>query len=292
MKAAHLRRRARRRLTRCLGLMAGSAVILAYSLGPLIWIFLTSITPEQDAGSTEVWQSARAVVYLPRHPSLANYAALFDTVPFGVYFRNSAIVATATMVLALTLGSLAAYGFVRFRFRGRGPLLSIALMSYMIPSVVLLVPLMILFRRYGLINTFPGLVLAEATITAPFVLLLMINYFASLPAELEEAAQIDGCTRLGALRRVVLPLALPGLLAGGLLAFIMTWNDFLFAFLFATSDNVKTLPVIMRLFALGEPAVWGVSAAGAILTTLPIALLFLGFQRMLISGLAAGAVKG
>jgi multiple sugar transport system permease protein len=292
MKAAHLRRRARRRLARCLGLMAGSAVILAYSLGPLIWIFLTSITPEQDAGSTEVWQSARAVVYLPRHPSLANYAALFDTVPFGVYFRNSAIVATATMVLALTLGSLAAYGFVRFRFRGRGPLLSIALMSYMIPSVVLLVPLMILFRRYGLINTFPGLVLAEATITAPFVLLLMINYFASLPAELEEAAQIDGCTRLGALRRVVLPLALPGLLAGGLLAFIMTWNDFLFAFLFATSDNVKTLPVIMRLFALGEPAVWGVSAAGAILTTLPIALLFLGFQRMLISGLAAGAVKG
>jgi multiple sugar transport system permease protein len=292
MRAAHLRRRARRRLARCLGLMAGSAVILAYSLGPLIWIFLTSITPEQDAGSTEVWQSARAVVYLPRHPSLANYAALFDTVPFGVYFRNSAIVATATMVLALTLGSLAAYGFVRFRFRGRGPLLSIALMSYMIPSVVLLVPLMILFRRYGLINTFPGLVLAEATITAPFVLLLMINYFASLPAELEEAAQIDGCTRLGALRRVVLPLALPGLLAGGLLAFIMTWNDFLFAFLFATSDNVKTLPVIMRLFALGEPAVWGVSAAGAILTTLPIALLFLGFQRMLISGLAAGAVKG
>jgi multiple sugar transport system permease protein len=292
MRAAHLRRRARRRLARCLGLMAGSAVILAYSLGPLIWIFLTSITPEQDAGSTEVWQSARAVVYLPRHPSLANYAALFDTVPFGVYFRNSAIVATATMVLALTLGSLAAYGFVRFRFRGRGPLLSIALMSYMIPSVVLLVPLMILFRRYGLINTFPGLVLAEATITAPFVLLLMINYFASLPAELEEAAQIDGCTRLGALRRVVLPLALPGLLAGGLLAFIMTWNDFLFAFLFATSDNVKTLPVIMRLFALGEPAVWGVSAAGAILTTLPIALLFLGFQRMLISGLAAGAGKG
>jgi multiple sugar transport system permease protein len=113
-----------------------------------------------------------------------------------------------------------------------------------------------------------------------------------LPVELEEQAQVDGCTKLGALRRVVLPLALPGLMSGGLFAFIMTWNNFLFAFLFATSDNVKTLPVIMRLFALGEPAVWGVSAAGAILTAFPVALLFLGFQRMLISGLAAGAVKG
>jgi multiple sugar transport system permease protein len=197
---------------------------------------------------------------------------LFVAVPFANYFRNSAITAVGTMTLALTIGSLAAYGFV--------------------PSVVLLVPLMVLFRRYGLISSFPGMILAEATNTVPFVLLLMINYFASLPAELEEQAQVDGCTRLGALLRIVLPLALPGLMAGGLFAFIMTWNNFLFALLFATTDAVKTLPVIMRLFALGEPAVWGESAAGAILTTLPVALLFLGFQRMLIRGLAAGAVKG
>jgi multiple sugar transport system permease protein len=218
---------------------------------------------------------------------------LFVAVPFANYFRNSAIIAVDTMTLALTIGSLAAYGFVRFRFRFRGPLLTTMLMAYMIPSVVLLVPLMVLFRRYGLISSFPGMILAEATNTVPFVLLLlMINYFASLPAELEEQAQVDGCTRLGALLRIVLPLALPGLMAGGLFAFIMTWNNFLFALLFATTDAVKTLPVIMRLFALGEPAVWGESAAGAILTTLPVALLFLGFQRMLIRGLAAGAVKG
>jgi arabinogalactan oligomer/maltooligosaccharide transport system permease protein len=154
------------------------------------------------------------------------------------------------------------------------------------------VPLLVIFRTYGLINTYQGLILAEATHTAPFVLLLMINYFSTLPRELEEAAQVDGCSRLGALCRIVLPLSLPGLVAGGLFAFIATWNNFLFAFLFATTDRVKTLPVIMRLFALGEPAVWGVSTAGAILTTLPVALLFLLFQRMLMSGLAAGAVKG
>jgi len=103
---------------------------------------------------------------------------------------------------------------------------------------------------------------------------------------------VDGCSRLGALTRVVIPLSIPGLVAGALFAFIATWNNFLFAYLFATTDRVKTLPVMMRLFALGEPSIWGVSAAGAILATLPVALLFLLFQRMLMSGLAAGAVKG
>jgi len=274
-----------------IGVLAGAGAILAYSLAPIAWLLIASLTPEH-APSTAVWQSGRSVVYFPARPTLANYGAVFETVPFATYFRNSTIVATGSMVLALTLGGLAAYGFVRFRFRGRRALLSATLMSYMIPSVVLLVPLLVLFRRYGLINTFPGLILAEATLTAPFTLLLLINYFSALPAELEEAAQVDGCTRLGALLRIVIPLALPGLMTGGLFAFIMTWNDFLFAFLFATSDEVKTLPVIIRLFALGEPAVWGVSAAGAVLTTLPVALIFLGFQRMLISGLAAGAVKG
>ena len=281
-----------RGLARQVWIAVGTAVILTYSLAPIVWILIASITPEQQPGTAGVWSSTRAVDYFPGQPTIANYAALFESVPFAKYFRNSMIVALGTMVLALTVGSLGAYGFVRFRFRGRGPLLSVTLMAYMIPSVVLLVPLMVLFRRYGLINTYPGLILAEATNTAPFALLLMLNYFAALPPELEEAAQVDGCTRLGALIRVVLPLAVPGLMAGGLFAFIMTWNNFLFAFLFATSDDVKTLPVVMRLFALGEPAVWGVSAAGAILTTLPVALMFLGFQRMLISGLAAGAVKG
>jgi multiple sugar transport system permease protein len=278
---------------RRLGLLVGAVAILTYSLAPIIWILIASITPEHQTTTVgAMWQSSRAVEYFPHHPTLSNYGALFSAVPFATYSRNSAIIAAGTMCLALTVGSLGGYGFVRFRFRGRGPLLSTMLMAYMIPSVVLLVPLMVLFRRYGLINSFPGMILAEATITAPFVLLLMINYFASLPAELEEQAQVDGCTRLGALVRVVLPLALPGLVSAGLLAFIMTWNDFLFAYLFTTSDDVKTLPVIMRLFALGEPAVWGVSAAGAILATLPVAALFLVFQRMLISGLAAGAVKG
>lgn len=269
---------------------AGAALVLLYSLGPFLWIFIASITPEIKAN----WGllSGRRASYFPTEPTLQNYADLLNNSPFALYFRNSLIIAVGNMVLTLAVASLGAYAFVRFRFFGRSSLLVGMLVAYTIPSVVLLVPLLVIFRSYGLINTHLGMILAEATHSAPFVLLLMINYFSTLPRELDEAAQVDGCSRLGTLWRIILPLSVPGLVAGGLLAFIMTWNNFLFAFLFTTTNAVKTLPVMMRLFAMGEPAVWNVSAAGAVLTTLPVALIFLLFQRMLMSGLAAGAVKG
>ncbi len=276
---------------RKLGVLVGACMILAYSLGPVLWMAIASITPEVKPDPSKPWMSGRDVQYFPDQPTIENYLHLFANLPFAIYFRNSLIVATGTMCLALLVGSLGAYGFVRFRFKGRSPLLVGMLVAYMIPSVVLLVPLLVIFRTYGLNNTFYGLILAESTNTAPFVLLLMINYFSTLPQELEDAALVDGATRLQTLFMVVLPLSIPGLVAGGLFAFIATWNNFLFAFLFTTTDATKTLPIIMRLFALGEPAIWGVSASGAILTTLPVALLFLLFQRMMISGLAAGAVK-
>ena len=270
----------------------GAAALLLYSLGPFLWMFIASITPELKADFNRAWLSNRQVTYLPNPPTIDNYFELFEKVPFGLYFRNSTIIATGNMLLTLVVASLGAYGFVRFRFAGRSSFLVAMLVAYTIPSVVLLVPLLVIFRTYGLNNTHFGMILAECTHSAPFVLFLMINYFSTLPRELEEAAQVDGCGRLKTLWRIVIPLSLPGLVAGGLLAFIMTWNNFLFAFLLTSTTEVKTLPVIMRQFALGEPAVWGVSTAGALLSTLPIALIFLLFQRMLMSGLAAGAVKG
>lgn len=270
----------------------GSCAILVYSLGPLVWLFIASITPEATADFDRPYLSNRGVTYFPTDPSIVNYFTLFTNVPFELYFRNSAIIATGNMLLTLVVASLGAYGFVRFRFAGRSSFLVAMLVAYTIPSVVLLVPLLVIFRSYGLNNTHLGMILAEATHAAPFVLLLMINYFSTLPRELEEAAQVDGAGRIKTLWKIVIPLSLPGLVAGGLLAFIMSWNNFLFAFLLTSTTDVKTLPVIMRQFALGEPAVWGVSAAGALLSTLPVALIFLLFQRMLMSGLAAGAVKG
>jgi ABC-type glycerol-3-phosphate transport system permease component len=270
----------------------GAVLVLTWSLAPVAWLVIASISPEQAAQPGQTWSSARAVQYFPDHPGLQNYVQLFANVPFAAYIRNSAIVASCTALLALTVACLGAFGFVRFRFRFRGPLLVTVLTAYVIPSVVLLVPLMVIFRQYGLINTYAGLVLAESTNTAPFALLLMINTFAQLPRDLEEAALVDGCSRLGTLWRILLPLAVPGLVAAGAFAFIMTWNNFLYAYIFTTTDSTKTLPVIMRLFALGEPAVWGVSAAGGVLTALPVAALFLLLQRTIIGGLAAGAVKG
>ena len=284
------KRRAAR--TRAIWIGIGAGALLIYSLGPLVWLFIASITPELTADFNRAWLSNRKVSYFPSQPTTANYFQLFDNVPFGTYFRNSTIIATGNMLLTLAVASLGAYGFVRFRFAGRSSLLVAMLVAYTIPSVVLLVPLLVIFRAYGLNNTHLGMILAEATHSAPFVLLLMINYFSTLPKELEEAAQVDGCGRLRTLWKIVLPLSMPGLVAGGLLAFIMTWNNFLFAFLLTSTAEVKTLPVIMRQFALGEPAVWGVSASAALISTLPVALIFLLFQKMLMSGLAAGAVKG
>lgn len=285
-------RRSKSTLLPRIGIALAAILVVVYSAAPFIWMFIASITPETVLKEGELWSSARTVELFPSDPSFVNYRALFDNVPFALYFRNSAIIATGTMLLSLFVASLGGYAFTRFRFAGRRPLLVAMLMAYLVPSVVLLVPLLVIFRNYGLINTHLGMIFAESSIAAPFCLLLMINFYASLPRELEEAAQVDGCSRLQALFRIVLPLALPGLVAGGLIAFILAWNNFLFAFLFTSTDNVKTLPVLMRLFALGEPAVWGVSTAGAVVSTLPVTLLFLAFQRMMINGLAAGAVKG
>jgi ABC-type glycerol-3-phosphate transport system permease component len=270
----------------------GAAAILIYSLGPFIWLFIGSITPEIKGDFSKPKLFDKQIVYFPSDPTFQNYIDLFSNVPFATYLRNSTIISTGNMLLSLTVACLGAYAFVRFRFAGRNSLLVGMLVAYTIPSVVLLVPLLVIFRTYGLNNTHLGMILAESTGSAPFVLLLMINYFSTLPREIEEAAQVDGCGRFKILWRIVLPLSLPGLVAGGLLAFIMSWNNFLFAYLLTSTSEVKTLPILMRQFAQGEPNVWGVSAAGAVLSALPVAIIFIVFQRMLMNGLAAGAVKG
>lgn len=270
----------------------GAFAILLYSLGPFIWLFIASITPELKADLAHPNINNRTIQYFPSNPTIDNYFELFVQVPFAIYLRNSTIIATGNMILSLTVACLGAYSFVRFRFFGRNTALVAMLAAYTVPSVVLLVPLLVIFRTYGLNNTHLGMILAESTASAPFVLLLMINYFSTLPRELEEAAQVDGCGRMKILWRIVLPLSLPGLVAGGLLAFIMSWNNFLFAYLLTSTSEVKTLPILMRQFAQGEPNVWGISASGAILSALPVAIIFIVFQRMLMNGLAAGAVKG
>ena len=280
------RRRSSRRYVRATLLAVGSALLLLNALIPFYFVLSVSVTPEQGL-------FAREVRLIPDRLTLENYRTLLDTLKFGTFFRNSTIVAVSTTALTLALAVPASYAFARFRFKGRRPMITGMLLMYMIPPVVMIVPLLVIFRRLHLVDTFPGIILADATMTIPFATWLLLGYFASLPKELEDAALVDGCTPVGALARIVLPLAIPGIVAAGLFVFISSWNEFLFAFMLLSRNAVKTVPPLLRAFVRGESGVfWGTIMASATLTTLPVALLFLFFQRYLIRGLSAGAVKG
>jgi multiple sugar transport system permease protein len=266
------------------GLVA--ALILFFVLAPFYWIVNIAVTREEKAFT-------QGIHYLPIDVTLDNFFGVFQAVAFGRAFANSVLVSLSVTALAIVFSVLAAYGFARFNFRGRRLLIVSLLLIYMLPGILLLVPMMVIFRNLNILNTYPALILAESTHAVPFSVWLMTNYFASLPRELEEAALVDGCNRVGAMVRIALPLAVPGIVAAALFVFIAAWNNFLFAFMFTSGEDVRTLPVLLRMFVVGESGVyWGRIMAGAVLTTLPVAAAFLFFQRYLIRGLAAGAVKG
>jgi multiple sugar transport system permease protein len=260
--------------------------LLFFVLAPFLWIAVVSLTPAREL-------FGHGLRYLPPFLTLENYANVFRFVSFTRAFVNSALVAVATTVVAISLSISAGYAFARYRFWGRTLLLVALLLVYMLPGIVLLVPLLVILRAAGLLNTYAGLVLAESTHAIPFAVWLLTNYFASLPRDLEEAALIDGCSRVGAMLRVTLPLAVPGIVAAGLFVFIASWNNFLFAFMFTSGESVRTLPVLLRQFAFSEATIdTGMMMAGTVMTALPVAIAFLFFQRYLVGGLSAGAVKG
>ena len=278
--------RTRARIAARTGILAVSAMVLAYCLLPFVWMFIVSIAEGHS-------QFVRELEYFPSRPTWQNYIDVFSVMPFARYFFNSMFVAVATVLLTLSVSVTAAYAFARFQFPGRKIMILAMLLVYMLPSIVLLVPLLVIFKTLGMINTYQSLILAETTHAVPFAVWLLTGAFAALPRELEEAALVDGCTPFQALLRIVLPLSLPGIIAAGLFVFIASWNNFLFAFMFTSGEDVRTLPVVTRFFVQGEADFhWGIIMACAVLTTLPVAMLFLFFQRYLIGGLTAGSVKG
>lgn len=260
--------------------------ILFFTLAPFLWITIISITPESGLFT-------QGVQYIPRNPTVENYFKIFEVVNFGRVFGNSVLVALATTALAMSVSVAAGYSFARFDFPGRKFLTVALLLIYMLPSIVLLIPMLAIFKTLGILNTYAALILAESTHAIPFAVYLLTNFFVTVPRDLDEAALIDGCSRMSALVRVILPVAIPGVIAAALFVFIQSWNNFLFAFMFTSSENVRTLPVLLRGFVGGEAGIfWGQVMAAAVMTTLPVAIVFLMFQRYLIRGLAAGAVKG
>jgi len=258
-------------------------LILVFAIAPYLWMVLTSIKPDNAIATFPVQ-------YLPTAPTLEHYQVLLARTSFLHNLFNSLVVALGAVVLGLGVSVPAAYAFSRFRFTGRGGLLVFFLVINMVPVVLLIIPLFVLMRQLGLIDTFIGVIMGHATFAIPFSVWMMTSYFNALPAELDEAALMDGASRWQTIRHVVLPLAMPGIVTTGIYIFVNSWNEYLFAMMLS-GQNIKTVTVALQSF-IGEFTVqWGLLTAGGTLIALPVTLLFLIIQRRLVGGLTAGAVK-
>jgi len=234
------------------------------------------------------------IVYWPERFDLSNYIAVFDRQPFGQNILNSIVVAGSVVGVSLGLGMTAAYAFGRIAFRGRALLLMTILAVSMFPQVAVLSGMFELIRSFGLYNTLPGLILANLMLTLPFTIWVLTTFMRELPKEIEEAAFVDGATPWIVVRRVFLPLMAPAAVTTGLLAFIVSWNEFLFALTFTLTNERRTVPPAIALMT-GSTAYelpWGTIMAASVIVTVPIIALVLLFQRKIVAGLTAGAVKG
>ncbi|PWU09455.1 MAG: sugar ABC transporter permease [Verrucomicrobia bacterium] len=256
-----------------------------FVLFPFYWIFITSF-------KTDLQIQQFSSIFWPNPWTLDQHRALLFNTPFLTWFRNTVIVATTSTALSVTVAALAAYALARLKFLGGGLLTTLLLITYLLPGSLLFIPLYRILTDLGIINTYGALILTYPTFLMPFATWVMIGYFRSIPVEVEEAAMIDGASRLGAFRRVTLPLAAPALLSVTLFAFTNAWNEFLFAFVFITSDNLKTLPVGLQLLVFGDIYPWGQLMAASLLMAIPVVIAYIYAQRYLVEGLTAGSVKG
>lgn len=258
--------------------------LLAAMVFPLYWAIVASFTPE-----ARLFQSSSL---LPTGLVLDHYRALFLERDFWLPLRNSLIVASATTVLCLFIGGGCAYALARLRFPGKAPLLGLILAVSMFPQVAIVSPLYLLLRSLHLLDSYPGLVLPYLTFAMPLAIWLLVGFLRQLPLELEEAALVDGASRLRVMWEIVVPVALPGLAVTAALTFVYSWNEFLFALAFTLGPDRQTVPVAIALFQGRYQVPWGQILAAATVAAAPVAVLVLAFQRGIVQGLTAGAVKG
>jgi multiple sugar transport system permease protein len=262
-----------------------TALLLAVCVFPFVWMALSSIKTLGELYTVPP-------VWLPEVPTLENYRRVLFESNVPRYFLNSTVISLGATAIALCLAIFASYGFARFNFRGKAAYQAFILIGQLLPTAAIIVPLFITLRWLGLVNTYLGLILVYMILTLPLSVWMLTSYFKAIPVELEEAAIIDGASRLGVLFRITLPLSLPGVVAIVIYAFVTTWNEFIFALVLAQDARVKTLPIGIAEFTTEFNTDWGAVMAASLIMTLPIAILFFAMQRLFIGGLTAGALKG
>ena len=259
--------------------------LFAFCAFPLYWMVVSSFKASHEL-------LASPPTFWPHEWELRAYRKLFYETNFWTYFQNTIIVSAVTTLIVLVAGVIGAYSLTRYAFRGRTLVARVTLLAYMFPPIIMLVPLFLLARELGLVNSLLGLALTYISFSLPYALWILRAFFQSIPIELEHAALIDGANRAQALTYVVMPLALPGIIATSIFTFIVAWNDFLFALVLIGKDELKTLAIGINEFFHMAVVDWGLIMAAGVMVTIPALIFFVAIQRYLIAGWGAGGMKG
>jgi multiple sugar transport system permease protein len=267
-------------------------IIGVFAFFPFFWMISTSFKV-----STEAYEVPPT--WIPRQFTFENYLEHFKDVQgdlyasFPTFYKNGLIVAGCSSVLVMLLSILAAYSFSRFKFFGKNGMLIFLIFTQMFPWAVIIINMVMLFNKMKLLNTYPGLILAITALTLPFTIWMLKGFFDRLPSELEEAAMVDGCSRISILFKILLPTVMPGVVSVGVIAFLNSWNNLMFALQIAYKNNMYTLPPgFVQMYVGQYNILWTNMCAGSAMATIPVIIVFMFLQRFFIQGLTAGAVKG
>ncbi|MFZ4531619.1 MAG: carbohydrate ABC transporter permease [Alsobacter sp.] len=273
------------RLPRRAVVWAAAAIVAINGFVPAIWVLLTSLKSESEL-------MRLPITVLPAAPTLGNYVRVFVDQPILLFLWNSVMVATLSTLLCIVVSALAAYALVRLRVPAPGAILAVLMGIAMFPLISLVVPLFQTMRGLGLLNTWPALVLPYAVLSMPVCTMVLVSFFQDIPADIENAAMIDGCSRIGALWHVVIPLTAPGVFTAAILAFVNAWDEFLLALTLSSRVTSRTLPVGITLYQGEFSFPWPIISAALIVAIVPISILIAVFQDRVVGGLTAGGMKG